>query len=228
MSKINCWKYYECKEKDCPAYKKENIACWLISETHCRDEIQGTFYEKIELCIDCYVFNHNLRETNLKETLKKVADSLRKLTKLEKIVKAQNQMMSIITSVIPILLYGAQLEQKNRFVYEMCNKIETTLWKNYIKDDIKLNMNAVGENLCHIMNQLGGDFEIYKVDDINCIIKGKACPWGLDAQRNPVLCMLCRCIFSRIAVNAHDRVLIYLDNTIGNRDDYCLIKIERY
>jgi anti-anti-sigma regulatory factor len=35
------------------------LRCWLISGTHCRDEIQGSFVHKVEACVQCKVFQQN-------------------------------------------------------------------------------------------------------------------------------------------------------------------------
>jgi len=58
-----CWEVKNCSKKDCPAYKSRNLRCWLVSGTFCRDEIQGSYHEKIEECRKCDVYkkaqNHN-------------------------------------------------------------------------------------------------------------------------------------------------------------------------
>ncbi|MFQ6056785.1 MAG: methanogen output domain 1-containing protein [Methanosarcinales archaeon] len=169
------------------------------------------------------------------EELLKVVNNglkLRKLRLREKEyqhkLELQYQIKTTITNVVPLLVASASASAKNMFIREMCNQVENILWNKYLSEVKEIDMNILGKGLVKIMNELGGDFEIYKVDDMNCIIKGKECPWVLEAQRNPVLCMLCRCIFTRISIRVFDKVLVNLDNTIGNRDDYCLIKIERY
>jgi chemotaxis signal transduction protein len=48
-----CWEVKSCKKKECPAYESRDLRCWLISGTFCRDEIQGSFHEKIEACRKC-------------------------------------------------------------------------------------------------------------------------------------------------------------------------------
>jgi len=146
----------------------------------------------------------------------------------KKKIEMQNQLRTILTNVIPILLAGAPLQIKNMFIRELCNQIETMLWNKYLSKYNAIYMNILGENLCNILNEFGGKFEIDKVDDKKCVIKGYECSWGLESQKNPVLCMLCRCIFSRIAVKAFDKVVVKLDKTIGNRDEYCSVLIRRY
>jgi PAS domain S-box-containing protein len=71
--KIRCWEFFECNEKECPVYKSKELKCWLISGTHCRDEIQGRFLEKIEMCLECEPFKANIDTHSLEETLKVVS-----------------------------------------------------------------------------------------------------------------------------------------------------------
>ena len=48
-----CWKDKNCNKKSCPAYESQDLRCWSISGTFCRDEIQGSFHEKIDACRKC-------------------------------------------------------------------------------------------------------------------------------------------------------------------------------
>jgi len=70
--KIKCWEFFECNEKECPAYKLKEPKCWLIPGTHCRSEIQGKFLEKIEMCLECEPFKRNIDVESMEETLKVV------------------------------------------------------------------------------------------------------------------------------------------------------------
>src|SRR3990170_1855638 len=68
MKKVKCWEMFQCKKKGCPAYQSRTLNCWLFSGTHCRDEIQGKFIDKMEMCIDCEPFRMNLDTTSMRET----------------------------------------------------------------------------------------------------------------------------------------------------------------
>jgi len=68
MGKVKCWEIFQCKNKGCPAYKSRTLECWLFSGTHCRDEIQSKFIDKIEMCLDCDVFKMNLDIPSMKDT----------------------------------------------------------------------------------------------------------------------------------------------------------------
>jgi chemotaxis signal transduction protein len=48
-----CWEVKGCQKNECPAYESNDLRCWMISGTFCRDEIQGSFHEKIEACRKC-------------------------------------------------------------------------------------------------------------------------------------------------------------------------------
>jgi len=61
-SHIKCWEFFQCNEKTCPAFKSKDIKCWLFSGTHCRDEIQGKFLEKLS----CALTAKRLNRTTLR------------------------------------------------------------------------------------------------------------------------------------------------------------------
>src|SRR4030067_3453466 len=68
MKKVKCWEMFQCKKKGCPAYRSRDLNCWLFSGTHCRDDIQGKFIDKMEMCIDCEPFRMNLDTTSMRDT----------------------------------------------------------------------------------------------------------------------------------------------------------------
>ncbi len=51
-----CWIVKKCDKTTCPGYDNNESRCWMISGTHCRDEIQGSFHQKIEACRKCSFF----------------------------------------------------------------------------------------------------------------------------------------------------------------------------
>jgi PAS domain S-box-containing protein len=68
MEKVKCWEVFECNKKECPAYKSKNLKCWLFSGTQCRNEIQGKFIEKMEMCLGCRVFKTNMDVVGMNDT----------------------------------------------------------------------------------------------------------------------------------------------------------------
>ncbi len=81
---LKCWKFFECKEKLCPVYESKELRCWLVSETHCRNEIQGKFLEKMEMCLNCEPFKANMNADSMEETLKVIDKQFRNVTALVK------------------------------------------------------------------------------------------------------------------------------------------------
>ena len=67
--KVKCWKVFACNEQECPVYGSGELNCWLISGTHCRDEIQGRFIEKMEMCLRCEVFKVNMDVDAMEKTV---------------------------------------------------------------------------------------------------------------------------------------------------------------
>lgn len=70
-----CWEIKQCGKKGCPAYGNRDRRCWMISGTFCRDEIQGSFHEKIEACRKCD-FYLSAQDRNTVFTVGIVVDSV--------------------------------------------------------------------------------------------------------------------------------------------------------
>ena len=69
---VKCWEVFRCDWEECPAYKSRNLKCWLFPGTHCRNEIQGKFLEKIEMCLHCKVFKTNMSPAAMRTTLAEI------------------------------------------------------------------------------------------------------------------------------------------------------------
>jgi diguanylate cyclase (GGDEF)-like protein len=80
--KLNCWEVFKCREQECPAYKSKDHKCWLHSGTHWRDEIQGKFLEKMEMCLKCKVFQSNIETGTIKDTFKIIGKQLKEYRKI--------------------------------------------------------------------------------------------------------------------------------------------------
>ncbi len=75
--KVKCWEVFKCNKKNCPVYKSKKLECWLISGTHCHDKIQGKFLEKMEMCLECEVFEANMDVPAMRETIGMVNKQLK-------------------------------------------------------------------------------------------------------------------------------------------------------
>ena len=51
-----CWQFFNCFKVLCDAHDNENIDCWLIPQTHCRNYIFDDYFEKISICLTCEYF----------------------------------------------------------------------------------------------------------------------------------------------------------------------------
>lgn len=80
--KLKCWEFFHCDETSCPAYHSKNLSCWLCSGTHCRNDIQGKFLEKIEMCLACEVFRTNSDVNAMKHTLNVISEQIKEYSKL--------------------------------------------------------------------------------------------------------------------------------------------------
>ncbi len=82
LAKLKCWEVFRCEEKKCPAYRSRNLRCWLFSGTHCRNEIQGKFLEKIEMCLGCKIFQANKDVAAMSATLKVVDNQFKEYNRI--------------------------------------------------------------------------------------------------------------------------------------------------
>lgn len=102
---LKCWEHFNCGKIKCPAYHSNDLCCWLQCGTHCHDEIQGTWLEKMEECIKCEVFVKNFQEKDSIKTLSLVdrqfGDYKRKVwEKTEQLEKAKKKLADFkITSI---------------------------------------------------------------------------------------------------------------------------------
>ncbi|MEW6584802.1 MAG: PAS domain S-box protein [Nitrospirota bacterium] len=79
---VKCWEVFNCDKTECPAYKSKNLKCWLLSGTHCRNEIQGKFIEKLELCLGCKVLRATRDVAAMKVTLGVVGRQFREYNRI--------------------------------------------------------------------------------------------------------------------------------------------------
>lgn len=100
--KAKCWELEKCKKIECPVYGKTKERCWLVSGTYCRDEIQGMFLNKIEICLKCDVFKQNV-STDEKEWWHTLDFADRQFKQyVKKIEEQRNSIIQLSTPVIPI------------------------------------------------------------------------------------------------------------------------------
>jgi PAS domain S-box-containing protein len=80
--KVKCWEVLGCNDKECPVYRAKVRKCWLIPGTHCHNEIQGKFLEKMEMCLQCEPFRINMDLASLRMTLKVVNEQFQEFRRM--------------------------------------------------------------------------------------------------------------------------------------------------
>ena len=99
---VKCWELEKCGKTECPVYEKQDERCWLVSGTHCRDEIQGMFLNKIEICLKCEVFKQNVIAEE-KEFWKTLDFADRQFKEYVQTIEKQNAaILELSTPVIPV------------------------------------------------------------------------------------------------------------------------------
>ncbi|MFZ3137685.1 MAG: HD domain-containing phosphohydrolase [Thermodesulfovibrionales bacterium] len=93
--KIKCWEVFKCHEDDCPAYRKRDLRCWLLSGTHCRKEIQGKFIDKIEMCMDCRVFKKNMDIPAIRKSCLLINKQMKEFTRMVRDRDSELESMSM-------------------------------------------------------------------------------------------------------------------------------------
>jgi signal transduction histidine kinase len=82
QKRVKCWEVLGCNDKACPVYKSKELDCWLVPGTHCHNEIQGKFLEKMEMCLQCDAFKKNMDASSLEMTLKVVNEQFQDFRRL--------------------------------------------------------------------------------------------------------------------------------------------------
>jgi FixJ family two-component response regulator len=154
------------------------------------------------------------------------AEKLSEMRREEEAKESQDEVRSLLTNILPSILFPAPREMKTRFIKEMCNNIENLYCDKYISKTEEIDSERVAEVVRLVFNQLGGDFKTVKSSADKIIVESTVCPWGTEATKNPVFCMLTRAIISRIAVRCRSCAMVILEKTMGNGDEKCVIRIE--
>jgi len=70
--KLQCWEFNNCQKLECPAHNSEDLRCWLISGTSCRDSIKDELIQKMESCLECDFFKAKMDIASLEDTFKAI------------------------------------------------------------------------------------------------------------------------------------------------------------
>jgi signal transduction histidine kinase/CheY-like chemotaxis protein len=95
--KLRCWELLECQKTECPALRSKSSDCWLVSATHCNDQVQGEFLEKIDMCLGCEVLKANMDADTIPETLRLVD---RQLNQFKKAIENRDAAIKITSEAL--------------------------------------------------------------------------------------------------------------------------------
>lgn len=189
-AKMKCWEVFQCAEKDCPAFRKRDLKCWLKSGTHCRKELQGKFVDKLEMCIACKVFKANMDVAAMHKTLKAVSAQLeeyrKKVVAHDREQKHMNMELAIGMSEVFEALKKISLGDSSIRVGE-ASKIE-------LVRELKQVVNLTAKNIGEIVDQshefamvLAEHFDVlHRVSqgDLHARVSGKSSVELLEALKN--------------------------------------------
>jgi len=152
-AEVKCWEMLQCGEYSCPAYHATDVKCWLTPGTHCREEIQGQFLEKIEMCLGCEVFKQNIGPDSIDETLRAVNDQFTEFRKMveERDRDLENISVELAVGLSEVFEALGQISSGNPDV-EICPSKGTELeLVTKLKKMVELTAKNLGEivNLSH-------------------------------------------------------------------------------
>lgn len=145
------------------------------------------------------------------------------LVESKAIIEAQNDFRTILINLLPYLFKIIDSNRKNEVIRQMSEQVELFLWSKYIQKPPE-NMLEMAQIFCILMNKLGGNFLIDKIDDKGFMLSSTKCPWG-ENNINPMFCMLGRAIFTRVGIRLYSDISFNIEKSIAGGDSYCYYKI---
>src|SRR4030043_1968636 len=146
---VKCWEVFNCAEKECPAYKIKEMKCWLISGTHCRQHIQGKFIEKMEMCLDCVIFEANMDVGAMKDTLQIVDKQFKEFRSA---ITARDEELEDMDMELALGLSEA-FEGLNKVASGDPRSRISEVSKNELIAKLKQNVNKTAEGIEAVVNQ---------------------------------------------------------------------------
>src|SRR3972149_11272347 len=183
--KTKCWVVFKCDKKRCPVYKSKSLRWWLISGTHCRDEIQGKFIEKMEICLECKVFSANMDIPAMRETIKLVN---KQFGEFRKLVRKRDKELEGVSMELSLGLSEA-LEALNRIASGDPRVRISETSKNELIEKLKQVVNISAKEIGTIVDQ-SHEFAIglaEHFDVLNRVSKGELSARISESSQNDLL-----------------------------------------
>jgi PAS domain S-box-containing protein len=186
--KVKCWEVFKCNKTECSVYKSKEPACWLISGTHCRDQIQGKFLEKMEMCLDCVVFRANMDVSAMRETIEVVDKQFKEF---RAIVKGRDKELENISMELALGL-SEVLEALNKIASGDPRVIIPESSENELISKLKQIINKTAKEIGAIVDQ-SHEFAIglaEHFDILNRVSKGELTARISESSRDELLIAL--------------------------------------
>ena len=145
------------------------------------------------------------------------------LVESKAIIEAQNDFRTILTNLLPYLFRVIDSNRKTEVIHQMSEQVEVFLRTKHIQKSPE-NMLEMAQTFCILMNKLGGNFSIDEMNDKGFMLSNTKCPWS-DTSINPMFCMLGKAIFTRVGLRLYSDIIVDIEKTIANEDNYCIYKI---
>ena len=110
---VPCREFRKCGEKECPAYEKNDLPCWCVSDTFCK-EVRGKDYaQKIDFCRTCSVYKKYSGDAvqQLAETFNLLTHRLNK--KFSELSQSRQQYKELFDNA-PISLWREDISEVRR------------------------------------------------------------------------------------------------------------------
>ncbi len=151
----------------------------------------------------------------------------RRLEELSSLLHRQDELKSVLLSIIPVLLQEAAEGRKEFVLQRLCDEADRILLERTAghPDSEEVAGSALAAST--LLNDLGGGFTVSSHErGAEVQVHNTKCPWGDAAQRNPIFCSLTHALFARSIVRNHPRTAVFLDRTIANGDGHCRVRIQ--
>jgi len=112
---VRCWEKKNCSKKNCPAYHKQGIRCWLVAGTFCDGKVQGEFALKYKSCTECDVYQESVFKDPVTEVYEHVVTLVHNL----KLTQEKLKVMAIRDPLTGVF-------NRNFFNEIIANEIERT------------------------------------------------------------------------------------------------------
>ncbi|MBI5000541.1 MAG: PAS domain S-box protein [Euryarchaeota archaeon] len=145
----------------------------------------------------------------------------------QKVIESRYVLTKTMTDVVPLLMMqkpGAG--GATAFLQEIMKRLDDAFYDRYFPSGKLDDTEAFGNNVCALLNDMGGSFESSRQGD-RLLIEGSECPWHNEMARNPLLCMMTRGIIERFGTKALGQVRLAQDGSLIEGGKTCRFRLVR-